>query len=216
MVRISPGLSMSAARSSPELKAMALGGVEMGRAMAREQAKATVTSTGGSGVTLRPTRMGSSRFAAAVLLITDDIRQASDFRRCQNNDVRTHEEFVELHDAVAVTVRYGQEAKEIELSRSQDHAPRFRGRQGVEDEILDRELILPVCVLIVEDDEHADDSNRKVSKVLGQSLPKTDDEVESQPADEYEEDVGKDVKPFEHSLGDPVGPQVDDGQEDTA
>ncbi len=59
------------------LKAMAFGGVDMGRAIAREQEKATPTRSGERLATLNPITIGIIRLAVAVLLISEDIVQAT-------------------------------------------------------------------------------------------------------------------------------------------
>ena len=59
------------------LNAIALGGVDTGKGIARVHAKATPTSNGSGDASLIPSAIGIIRFAVAVLLMTDDITHAT-------------------------------------------------------------------------------------------------------------------------------------------
>ena len=83
---INPGMSISRTEIWPELKAMALGGVEMGSGIAIEQQNATATSRGESVESPSPITMGMMRFAVAVLLITEDIATAAPPKAITKND----------------------------------------------------------------------------------------------------------------------------------
>lgn len=72
-----PGRSISATVMSPELNAMAFGGVDTGRGIASEHAKAVPTSSGETGPTFKPRIIGIIKFEVAVLLITELITQAT-------------------------------------------------------------------------------------------------------------------------------------------
>src|SRR6056297_1351397 len=80
---------MSPTRSLPEENAIALGGVEIGNGIAKEQPNAVPSIIGDIEPTPKPTMIGNNKFAVAVLLITEDIPQATAPNSAVNQNVLT-------------------------------------------------------------------------------------------------------------------------------
>ena len=72
-----PDFTMSLTVNWPDPNAIALGGVDTGRGIAKEQQKAIPINSGEIGSTFNPNMIGMIKLAVAVLLMTEDIMQAT-------------------------------------------------------------------------------------------------------------------------------------------